>query len=43
MVGPHPPLAHRTWSAGFVSFLVGYSALLGPVAGVIMADYFLVR
>jgi NCS1 family nucleobase:cation symporter-1 len=30
-------------SSGFVNWLVAYSALLGPVVGVVMADYFIVR
>lgn len=31
-------------SSGFINtWLVGYSALLGPVIGVVMADYWLVR
>lgn len=30
-------------SGGFVNWLVGYSALLGPVVGVVLADYYLVR
>ncbi|WIA16169.1 hypothetical protein OEZ85_012883 [Tetradesmus obliquus] len=30
-------------SGGFVKWLVGYSALLGPVVGVVLADYYLIR
>ncbi|KAF6266169.1 permease for cytosine/purines, uracil, thiamine, allantoin-domain-containing protein [Scenedesmus sp. NREL 46B-D3] len=30
-------------SGGFVNWLVAYSALLGPVVGVVLADYYLVR
>jgi NCS1 family nucleobase:cation symporter-1 len=30
-------------SSGFVNWLVAYSALLGPVVGVVLADYYLVR
>eukprot|EP00775_Hariotina_reticulata_P006673 gene6673-6897_t len=30
-------------SSGFVNWLVAYSALLGPVVGVVMADYYCVR
>lgn len=30
-------------SSGFVNWLVGYSALLGPVVGVVMADYYIIR
>jgi NCS1 family nucleobase:cation symporter-1 len=31
-------------SEGYIfTWLIGYSALLGPVAGIVMADYFLVR
>src|SRR5260370_12353887 len=38
---PWKVLASRV---GFVfTWLVGYSALLGPVAGILMVDYFLVR
>ena len=32
-----------TYSAYIFGWLVGYSALLGPIAGVMIADYFLVR
>src|SRR5260370_41647428 len=31
------------FSAYIFGWLVGYSALLGPIAGVMIADYFLVR
>ncbi|GAX80566.1 hypothetical protein CEUSTIGMA_g8003.t1 [Chlamydomonas eustigma] len=30
-------------SSGFITWLVGYSALLGPVIGVVMSDYWIVR
>ncbi|MFX6010928.1 cytosine permease, partial [Acinetobacter baumannii] len=31
-------------SEGYIfTWLVGYSALLGPVAGIMMVDYFLIR
>jgi NCS1 family nucleobase:cation symporter-1 len=32
-----------TYSAYIFGWLVGYSGLLGPIAGVMIADYFLVR
>jgi NCS1 family nucleobase:cation symporter-1 len=31
------------YSAYIFGWLVGYSALLGPIAGIMIADYFLVR
>jgi NCS1 family nucleobase:cation symporter-1 len=39
------PIAWQVSStSSFINtWLVGYSALLGPVIGVVMADYFLVR
>lgn len=30
-------------SSGFINLLIGFSALLGPIAGVMIADYFVVR
>ncbi|MEW5309007.1 MAG: hypothetical protein WDW38_000921 [Sanguina aurantia] len=30
-------------SGAFLGFLVGYSALLGPVIGIVMCDYFIIR
>ena len=35
--------AGSDFSAYIFGWLVGYSALLGPIAGVMIADYFIVR
>jgi NCS1 family nucleobase:cation symporter-1 len=35
--------AHRATGGYIFTWLIGYSALLGPIGGILIADYFIVR
>ena len=44
MVSPSSPWKLLESTGGYIfTWLIGYSALLGPIAGILIADYFLVR